>query len=232
MMDISLIKFGTLTLEYAENPTNKFYELGKYFGKLGDSSVIHIEYETDHYLIDTGFANEADFSQKNVLFNETALKHHLKLYNLNFEDISGIFVTHWHTDHFANLRLFPRAKVYCFDPENALNLDAVAKSYHFEQLLPIIPLSATDSFAGCQLLPTPGHTRLHCSLLAPFQNFNIVIAGDAIVSQSYYDHDSAWPYNAGNLGEAACKKAMGKIIEIADYIIPGHGHPFQNYKKV
>jgi len=24
---------------------------------------------------------------------------------------------------------------------------------------------------------------------------------------------------------------MHKIIEVADYIIPGHGHPFQNYRR-
>jgi glyoxylase-like metal-dependent hydrolase (beta-lactamase superfamily II) len=80
-------------------------------------------------------------------------------------------------------------------------------------------------------MPTPGHTRLHCSLLVEFMSKQVVIAGDAIVSQSYYDQGKAWPYNAGNLGDAACLEAMNQIIALADYIIPGHGHPFQNYRK-
>ena len=40
--------------------------MGKLFGKLGDSSVVHIEYEGYHYLVDTGFANEADLSEEEM----------------------------------------------------------------------------------------------------------------------------------------------------------------------
>ncbi len=198
---------------------------------MGDSSVVHIEYEGYHYLIDTGFANEADLSEENLAYNELELKTRLKLHGLTCEDIVGIFITHWHSDHFANLRLFPRANVYCYDPNHELNLDSIASSYQFYNLLPLVRLDANDYFAGCKLIPTPGHTRLHCSLLVEFMKRTIVIAGDAIVSQSYYDNGKAWPYNAGNLGEVACVKAMDQIIEVADYIIPGHGHPFQNYKR-
>lgn len=230
MIEISLIKFGTLSIESGESPQEDLYEVGKYLGKHGDSAVIHIKYEGKQYLVDTGFADEANLTQKNLNFNELDLKHRLNLQSLDFGDIVGVFITHWHADHFANLRLFPNAKIYCYNPDNE-SYSSLAKRYQFEQLLPIIPLNIKDEFAGCKLFPTPGHTRLHCSLLANLQNFKIMIAGDAIVSQSYYDHDKVWPYNAGQLGEAESKQAMHKIIEVADYIIPGHGHPFQNYRK-
>jgi glyoxylase-like metal-dependent hydrolase (beta-lactamase superfamily II) len=230
MINISLIKFGTLSIESGELPQEDLFEVGKELGKLGDSSVIHIQYEEQHYLVDTGFANEAILTQKNFAFNKMDLQYRLNLQSLDFGDIVGIFITHWHADHFANLRLFPNAKIYCYNPDNE-NYSSLAKRFQFEKLLPIIPLNSKDEFAGCKLFPTPGHTRLHCSLLANLQNFKFVIAGDAIVSQSYYDHDAVWPYNAGQLGEAESKQAMHKIIEVADYIIPGHGHPFQNYRK-
>jgi len=230
MIDISLIKFGTLTIESGELPQDDLYEVGKSLGKFGDSSVTHIKFEEQHYLVDTGFANEAILTQKNFAFNERDLQYRLSLQSLSFEDIMGVFITHWHADHFANLRLFPNAKIYCFNPDNE-EYSSLAKRYQFEKLLPIISLNDQDEFAGCQLFPTPGHTRLHCSLLANLRNFKVVIAGDAIVSQSYYDHDKVWPYNAGQLSEAESKQAMHKIIKVADYIIPGHGHPFQNYRK-
>ena len=230
MIEISVIKFGTLSIESGELLQDDLYEAGKNLGKLGDSSVIHIKFEDQHYLVDTGFANEAILTRENFVFNEKDLQSRLNLQSLNFEDIMGVFITHWHADHFANLRLFPKAKIYCFNPENE-NYSSLARRYGFKKLLPIISLNIKDEFAGCQLFPTPGHTRLHCSLLANFQNFKVVIAGDAIVSQSYYDHDKVWPYNAGQLGEVESKQAMHRIIEVADYIIPGHGHPFQNYRR-
>ena len=248
---IKLLKFGTLSIEFGESISSKYYEIGKHFGKLGDSSVILIKYENNYYLVDTGFANEVDTSQKNLDFNKKSLKYLFELNNLQFEDISGIFITHWHADHFGNLRCFPNARLYSFFPEkssndqfiNKLNFNSLknhfkqlfeifANQYHFEHLLPVIPLNENDKFAGCKLLPTPGHTRLHCSLITELISTKIVIAGDAIVSQSYYDHNEVWSYNSGNLGDEACKKAMNNIIKIADYIIPGHGFPFQNYKKV
>jgi glyoxylase-like metal-dependent hydrolase (beta-lactamase superfamily II) len=230
MIDISLIKFGSLSIEFGESPREDLYEIGKDLGKLGDSSVIHIKYADRHYLVDTGFANESDLTRKNLASNELELKYRLSLQSLNFEDIFGIFITHWHADHFANLRLFQNAKIYCFNPENE-NYTSLARRFGFEKLLPIISLNSKDEFAGCQLFPTPGHTRLHCSLLVTLRNFKIVIAGDAIVSQSYYDHGEVWPYNAGQLSEVESKKAMNRIIKVADYIIPGHGHPFQNYRR-
>ncbi|MFX1296559.1 MAG: MBL fold metallo-hydrolase [Promethearchaeota archaeon] len=230
-MDISILKFGTLSLEYKECFTEELYNLGKYLGKAGDSAVIHIENEGKHYLVDTGYANESDFSQKNINYNEINLRNQLKLYNLKFEDISGIFITHWHADHFANLPLFPNAKIYCYNPKK-MAFNSIAERFKFEKLLPVISLNIGDEFAGCKLFPTPGHTQFHCSLLLDFWNLKIIIAGDAIVSQSYFDHDEVWPYNTGNLGDIICKNSMKKIIEVADYILPGHGHPFQNYKKI
>jgi glyoxylase-like metal-dependent hydrolase (beta-lactamase superfamily II) len=245
--DIKVLKFGSLSIEYGEDTTPKLYTVGLNLGKYGDSSVIYIEYNGGKYLIDTGFCYETDTSPENLSFNKKYLKYIFDLHDLKFEDINGIFITHWHADHYGNLNLFPNAKLYSFFPKNPdkndflqnlifnsrdrkLNIDTIARFYKFEELLPVITLHEDEQFAGCDIFPTPGHTSLHCSLLIKSWDLNIVVAGDAIVSQSYYDHKKTWQYNSGNLGVEACEKAMDKIISIADYIIPGHGHPFQNYR--
>jgi glyoxylase-like metal-dependent hydrolase (beta-lactamase superfamily II) len=231
MSDISIIKFGTLSLEYGESPYAISRKLQQKFGKLGDSSITHIEHKGKHYLIDTGFANEGDFSETNLVYNKLELEFRFKVANLKFDDIAGIFITHWHEDHFANLRLFPNAQIYTYEEYQNVQFHLLAKYYKFEDRLPIIFLKEGDKFADCTVLPTPGHTQGHCSLLANFMDLHLVIAGDAIVSQSYFNQGKVWPYNLGNLGDIPCIASMNRIIDLADYIIPGHGHPFQNYKK-
>ncbi len=229
--DLNIMKFGTLSLECGENPTPTSYLMEKKLAKYGDSSITHIKYKGEDFLVDTGYAHFLE-EEKHQYFNERSLEFHLGFHDLHFKDIVGIFITHWHADHFANLNLFPNAQIFTYDPKKELYLELAANSFQFKNLLPVTCLKDGDEFAGCKVLATPGHTKLHCSLLAEIWKLKIVIAGDAIVSQSYYDNDKTWPYNAGNMGPEACKKSMDEIIKIADFIIPGHGHPFQNYKKI
>lgn len=226
-----MIKTGSLSAEAGESIDAEYHKFHNNLKKLGDSSVTHIKYDGKHYLVDTGFANELDLRKKNKEFNKRTLKHDLSLKNLKFRDIEGIFITHWHADHFGNLSLFPNAKVYYYEPSNKININYFSKIYGFKSKLPGNRLKEKDSFAGCVLFPTEGHVNHHCSLIADYKSLKFCMAGDAIVSQSYYDKGAVWMYNSGNLGEDKCKESMKKIIEVADIIIPGHGHAFQNYKK-
>jgi len=229
--DIKIVKTGSLGIEAGEEYDKNYYELRSQFKKYGDSSVVFIKHKGKNYLVDTGFANEANLTPENIKFNKKNLEHDLGLLHLSFSDIHGIFITHWHHDHFGNLFLFPRAELFLYDPEGELNISLVAEKYDFTHLLPPKYLTEKKRFAGCKLLATPGHTKNHCSVLADYKRIKICIAGDAIVSQSYYNIGVAWPYNAGNLGMEQCIKSMNQIIKLSDYIIPGHGHMFQNYRK-
>jgi len=246
--DIKVLKFGSLTIESKEQIKDNYLKMGNILGRMGDSSVILIKFNKKYYLIDTGFANEGDLSQKNIEFNKKYLKNILDIYDLKFDDISGIFITHWHLDHFGNLHLFNNVDIYTYHPKFQINdedsideiysninyipdIKYIARLHKFEHLLPIKYLSDKDTFAGCKIFPTPGHTLSHCSLILNYFGINIIIAGDAIVSLSYYENGDVWTYNAGNLGVKICLKSMQKIIKVADYIIPGHDQPFQNYKK-
>ncbi|MBD3351860.1 MAG: MBL fold metallo-hydrolase [Candidatus Lokiarchaeota archaeon] len=232
IQDLIVLSTGSLSTELGEKlESMEVYQLGKeHLGKKGDSSVVYIKHDDKHYLVDTGFANEGDTTPKNKEDNKNYLRFILGKIDLTFNDISGVFMTHWHHDHFGNLYLFPNAKLYFYDPDNEIDIKQAAAGYGFDHMLPPIRLKKDDIFAGCRLLPTEGHMRNHCSLLCEFMGFKICIAGDAIVSQSYYDRNEPWPYNAGNLGKKKCIEAMDLIIDVADIIIPGHGHAFQNYR--
>ena len=55
--------------------------------------------------------------------------------------------------------------------------------------------------------------------------------GDAIVSKMYYHTESFFPNNRLPKFEEDLRISFRKIVERADYIIPGHDGPFLNYKK-
>lgn len=230
--NIQLVKTGSLSIEAGEGYNPLYYDFTYRFRKFGDSSVVYIRHKGKNYLIDTGFANREDFSPDNLALNKKMLEHDLSLVHLTPADIHGIFITHWHLDHFGNLPIFPRARLFMYDPDKDLDIEFLADRFGFSHLLPTEYLSAGDSFAGCSLFPTPGHTQNHCSVFTTFKDIKICIAGDAIVSQSYYDKGGVWPFNAGNLGLEQCIRAMNMIVEKADYIVPGHGHMFQNYRRI
>jgi len=229
--ELNIVKTGSLSIEAGENHNKSFNKIKWRFKKIGDSSVIHIKYKGKNYLVDTGFAGEWNLSPENISLNRISLMYYLAFLGLSFESIAGIFITHWHHDHFGNLPLFNKARLYIYEPSREMAIKMLAKKCGFTHLFPPVYLNETDTFAGCTLFPTPGHTITHCSLIALYENFTFCIAGDAIVSQSYYDKDEVWSYNSGNMGKEKCIKAMKDITSKSDYIIPGHGHLFQNYKE-
>jgi glyoxylase-like metal-dependent hydrolase (beta-lactamase superfamily II) len=229
--DLAVVQTGTLSIEAGEHYSTVFSMYRQQFKKMGDSAVVRITYRGKHYLVDTGYEDEWNLEPAVRELNKKKLEYNLGLLDLTFENIEGIFITHWHHDHFGNCGLFPRAKLYAYELCRDLNLSMIAKQCGFEHMMPPVYCKEGDMFAGCSLLPTPGHTKDHCSILAEFKGRVFCIAGDAIVSQSYYERGEVWPYNSGNMGKETCVRAMNSIIEKVDFIIPGHGHLFQNYRK-
>jgi hypothetical protein len=55
----------------------------------------------------------------------------------------------------------------------------------------------------------------------------IVIAGDAIVSLTYLLKGKVWNYNPDYYSDNASQESVKKIMDTADYIIPGHGSLFK-----
>jgi glyoxylase-like metal-dependent hydrolase (beta-lactamase superfamily II) len=152
--------------------------------------------------------------------NKVKLLNSLKKENLKSKDIDYVFLTHNHPDHallagmFENAKVIDELYVYCGD--------VIAKHGG------VIP--DTD----LKIIRTPGHMEEHCSLVVPAKQGTYVVAGDVFwwlenekqeVSISKPDND---PEHMDLQKLIASRK---KILEIADFVIPGHGKMFKVKKK-
>lgn len=54
----------------------------------------------------------------------------------------------------------------------------------------------------------------------------IAIAGDAIISYSYWSVRKIWNHNSDFYDKGEVEESTAKLIEVSDIIIPGHGTPF------
>jgi len=137
------------------------------------------------------------------------------------EDIDIVFLTHYHLDHILNIRLFPDKDIY-----DGATINSGDK---------IIPYSGRIPGTKIEVIQTPGHADEHCSLLIETKDGKIVIAGDVF----WWRHDQEQLIDLDSLlnlkdpfandGQALIESRK-KILELADYIIPGHGKMFKIFK--
>ncbi|MFH0928919.1 MAG: MBL fold metallo-hydrolase [Candidatus Aenigmatarchaeota archaeon] len=147
--------------------------------------------------------------------NKELLIEKLMEEGLKPEDIDLIFLTHYHLDHIINIRLFPDCDVL---DGGEVNRDD--ESFRYSGKIP-----GTD----IDVIYTPGHADEHCSLLIKTDKGNIVIAGDLFWWKDGEEQkidiekdDQAHPADMKKIIES-----RKKILEMADYIIPGHGKMFK-----
>lgn len=139
-------------------------------------------------------------------------------HDLDLPDIDLIFLTHHHLDHLLNIRLFPNVDVY---DGYTINRGDQIRSYSGQ-------IPGTD----LQILPTPGHTTEHWSLLMQTRQGKVAIAGDVFW---WYD-DQSPTLNEQNLlslvdpyveDMEALSASRRQLLNVADWIIPGHGGLFE-----
>ncbi|MEA1908712.1 MAG: MBL fold metallo-hydrolase [Euryarchaeota archaeon] len=234
---VKLVKIGTLAFEAFENPDPKV-RLMKYFCGIGTgSNVVYIETDDRNIIVDTGFDYEDNVEWKNSETNRENLINSLKHYRIAPEDIDLVFITHWHRDHFGNLDVFPDAEIMAHRAHQRLD-------YRCREIG-----DREEIVEGVMVLATPGHTENHASLVLTLEDIVyhessgftghfpaikcpcIVVAGDAIVSHSYYLQNKFWDYNSDFFSKERSIRSQQMISELADYIIPGHGAVFYNTRR-
>lgn len=132
-------------------------------------------------------------------------------------EVDLIFVTHTHLDHILNLRLFPEAEV----------LDS-SYIYRGDEEIPygkFIPKTRIE------VLPTPGHTPDHASLLVLVENETWLVAGDLFWwwddAAQRTDRESLLALEDDSATDpAALKRSRMRALERANVVIPGHGKVF------
>jgi len=144
----------------------------------------------------------------------------LKKENLFPADINCVILTHYHLDHSLLTGIFENAKI--MDDSEIYSWDGKIKSHEGK-------VPGTD----IEIIKTPGHDMFHCSVLVKTKEFGkVAIVADVfwwsdeeeqkIDKESLMKHEDPYVKNKEQLMES-----RKKILEISDYIIPGHGEMFK-----
>jgi len=143
-----------------------------------------------------------------IMDDKQTLVDVLKQEGLKLEDITHVFITHSHIDHFRNVGMFP-AKTPVVEFWGVWTGNKVS--------------DWVDQFSeNIKIIKTPGHSNDGLAFLVETKKGKVAICGDVFWKENYPDHD---PY-AVDMTEL--RKSRKKVLQIADYIIPGHGYIFKN----
>ncbi len=167
-------------------------------------------------IVDTG-----SFLDKDRLINA------LNRENLTPEDIDMVIITHLDLDHIVNTYLFKNAKIFCkfrggeypgqthFPAEGCLERTDLVKKDLIDK--------------DIEIISTPGHAEDMISVIVNTPEGKVAIAGDAIPGKEWLDFNRQPSELVTDV--AKFNKSRVKILEKADYIIPGHGDMFRVRKQ-
>ncbi len=179
-------------------------------GWLASSSTTLIEDGGKKVIVDPGI-------------NRALLLRKLKKEGLTPDDIDIVFMTHYHPDHVFLASIFEKSMIV--DGDTIYERD---KETEYEGNIP---------GTNIKVIPTPGHAHEHCALLAKINKGNVVVAGDVFWWTSGEKREVKDVEALINKEDSFAKdkkalvRSRKKLLEMADWIIPGHGKMFRNPEK-
>lgn len=179
-------------------------------GWLASSAVTLIESDDKKIIVDPGC-------------NRTGLLEALAKNNLKTGDIDFVLLTHNHTDHQLLTAIFENAKVL-----NDTEIYDNDKQIEHGNIIPDTDL---------KIIQTPGHDQFHCALIVPTDDVNYVVAGDVFWwedgEEQKTDYESLIQHKDPYVkDEKVLENSRKRVLEIGDFIIPGHGKMFKVMKKL
>lgn len=141
-----------------------------------------------------------------VLEDQNILKKKLKEEDLTTDSVDFVFLTHSHLDHYRNAGMFARAKVIEY-----FGVWDGAKCDDWEE----------QFSEDIQIIKTPGHDYSSLTFLVKTEEGRVAICGDVFWKENYPEKD---PYASDPVKLAESRK---KVLEAADFVIPGHGPVFK-----
>ena len=172
-------------------------------GWIANSTVTLVESNYKKIIVDPGW-------DRNNLIKS------LKKENLATKDIDYVFLTHNHPDHVFLAGIFENAKL-------------IDELYVYSDGL-ITKHGGVVSETDLKVIRTPGHVEEHCSLVVPTKQGTYVVAGDVFwwLDNEKQEVNISKPDNdPEHMDLKKLIDSRKKILEIADYIIPGHGKMFK-----
>jgi glyoxylase-like metal-dependent hydrolase (beta-lactamase superfamily II) len=135
---------------------------------------------------------------------------------LKLESIDVVFITHAHGDHYAGLGHFTQAQ-WCANPQVATHINST------QQYSKTIDAVTEELLPGLEVISTPGHTLDHHSLRFHCEGLDVVIAGDAVMTQDFW-RESRGYHNSVDVELAT--QTIRQLTACTDIIVPGHDNFF------
>jgi len=151
--------------------------------------------------------------------NREKLMEALEKEGLTTDDINYVFLSHCHPDHILLAGIFEKAKFVTFDLNQVYDKDLLLE---FDK-----DILGSDT----EIVDTPGHVIEHLSLVVNTDKGKIAIAGDTIWwadgEEQKFDINQRDHAQAKGMDMDKLVASRKKLIDKADYIIPGHGQMFK-----
>jgi len=148
-----------------------------------------------------------------ILPGQQVLVDALAQEGLTVDDVNVVCITHSHIDHYRNIGMFSSAKV--LEYFGLWEKDSVETwSENFTE--------------NIKILHTPGHDYTGITLFVTTEDGVVAVCGDVFWKENYPEsvHDDAYASNPQRLEES-----RKMILEMADFVVPGHGPIYKNYKE-
>jgi len=132
------------------------------------------------------------------------------------DDVTAVFITHEHPDHYAGLEHFSKAAWFAAPPiAQMLN-----RAKTFTRPLESAP---TKLFDAVEVIATPGHSAGHHSLHFLSEGRRVIAAGDAVMTRDFFLERTAY---FASSDPAQASRTIEMLAPTADIIIPGHDNYF------
>jgi glyoxylase-like metal-dependent hydrolase (beta-lactamase superfamily II) len=139
----------------------------------------------------------------------------LQAEGLEPHDVDVVVCTHGHSDHVGNLNLFPDALLIV---SHDICRRDLYTAHGFAQGHPYRIDDAVEVIA------TPGHTEEDVSVVVRTAGGTYVVAGDLFECAEDLADEALWRSSSNHPAEQERSRRM--VLELADYVVPGHGDLF------
>jgi glyoxylase-like metal-dependent hydrolase (beta-lactamase superfamily II) len=134
---------------------------------------------------------------------------------LGVNDINYVICTHGHSDHIGNNNLFQ-------DAIFIVSYDVSKRDVYTFHNFVLQPYIIDDDV---RVIATPGHTSQDISVIVKTSIGVVAIVGDLFECEDDLKTNSLWQSFSEN--QDIQLQNRKKILEVADYIVPGHGNMFK-----